>query len=141
MEKKPRKNQYSKSVAEAKKTAKCIKTKWYTKTVRALQLAGKGDKTQHMYARSVRQLIEFCGKEPTEITERELEDYFLHRRNEDEWAPSTLKICYCGIKFFYLNVLKRDWHIFNILKAQPEKRLPCILSREEVGRVLSNSTT
>jgi integrase len=141
MQKKTRKNQYSKSVAKSKAAAKCIKTQWYTKTVRALQLAGRGNTTQHMYARSVRQLIEFYGKEPNEITEQELEDYFLHRRNEDEWAPSTLKICNCGIKFFYLNVLKRDWHIFKILKAQPEKRLPCVLSREELFRILSKVKT
>ena len=103
--------------------------------------AGKSDATQKMYARSVRQLIEFFNKEPTEITERQLEDYFLHRRNEDKWSPSTLKASYCAIKFFYKNVLKKDWHLLNILKAQPEKRLPCILSREELFSVLSKVKT
>ena len=141
MQKKTRKNQYSQTVATSKTVTKCIRTKWYTETVRALQLAGRSDTTQHMYARSVRQLIEFCDKEPTEIGERQLEDYFLHRRNVDKWAPSTLKICYCGIRFFYENVLQKDWHVFKLLKAQTEKRLPCILSREEVFRVLPKVKT
>jgi integrase len=127
------------SKPECKKSTqnKCIKTEWYTKTVKMLQLAGKSDSTQRMYARSVRQLIEFYNKEHTEISERELEDYFLHRRNEDKWTPSTLKISYCGIKFLYQHILKKDWHLLKILKAQPEKRLPCVLSREELFNVLS----
>ena len=131
------------STPEFKRTSKnkCIKTEWYSRTVRILQLAGKSDATQKMYARSVRQLIEFYNKEPTEITERQLEDYFLHRRNEDKWSASTLKASYCAIKFFFTNVLKKDWHILNILKAQPEKRLPCILSREELFSVLSKVKT
>ena len=36
-----------------------LQTPWYNKTIKALQLAGKGDKTQESYARSVRQLIEY----------------------------------------------------------------------------------
>ncbi len=118
-----------------------MKTEWYTKTIKALQLAGKSDSTQKMYARSVRQLIEFYDKDPNEITEEELEEYFLHRRNEDEWASGTLKICYSGIKFFYQNVLKKDWHLFKILKARTEKSLPCVLSREEVFNILSKVRT
>ncbi len=105
------KNQQSRVINDSKPDLKrptqnkCIKTEWYTKTVRMLQVAGKIDSTQKMYARSVRQLIEFYNKEPTQITERQLEDYFLHRRNEDKWTPSTLKISYCGIKFFIGRIL------------------------------------
>ena len=118
-----------------------LRTKWYDETVKHLQLAGKGDRTQHMYARAVRMLIEHYGKEPDKITEEELKAYFLHRRNVTEWNPSTLKICYCGLKFFFVHVLDREWKVFNILKAQTEKRLPCVLSREEVFHVLSKVKT
>jgi integrase/recombinase XerD len=34
-------------------------------------------------------------------------------------------------------VLKRDWHLFQILRAKSESRLPAVLSREEVRKVLS----
>jgi len=114
---------------------KVLRTEWYDKTVKALQINGKGERTQQAYARAVRQLIEFSGKDPNLITEQELQDYFLHRRNVTEWSPNTLKICYCGIRFFFEHVIRRDWHIFDILRAQPEKRLPCVLSRSEVYSV------
>ena len=120
---------------------KILKTKWYNKTVKALQINGKSERTQQAYARSVRQLIEFYRKEPDKITEHELQEYFLHRRNVDEWSPNTLKICYCAVRFFYQHVLHRDWHIFNILRAQSEKRLPCVLSRSEVFQILNHVRT
>ncbi len=48
-----------------------------------------------------------------------------------------MRICYCGIRFFFENVLKRDWHILGLLRAQNERRLPAVLSVEEVRRILS----
>lgn len=120
---------------------KTFKTDWYVKTIRALQLAGRAESTQESYARSVRQLIEFYDKDPRKITEEELEEYLLFRRNKSNWAPATLKICYCGLKFFFINVLKKKWHLFKMLKAQPEKRLPSVLSQEEVFQILKQVRT
>jgi hypothetical protein len=34
-------------------------------------------------------------------------------------------------------VLKRDWHLFQILRAKSESRLPAVLSREEVRKILA----
>lgn len=114
---------------------------YYERSINALQLAGLSDRTQECYTRAVRQLVDFCQKYPDKITEKEVETYFLHRRNEDNWSASTLKIAQCGVRFFYTNVLKFDWHLFTYLKSKQEKRLPCILSREEVYSILSHVTT
>jgi len=81
-------------------------------------------------------LVQFYGKSPDEIAEEELQDYFLHRKNVSKWSPNTMRICYCGIHFFYQQVLQRDWHILNILRAQTEHRLPSVLSLEEVRKPL-----
>jgi site-specific recombinase XerD len=112
-------------------------TDWYEKSMRALQLAGKGARTQQAYTRSVRKLLEFFDKSPELISETELQDYFLHRRNIDEWSPNTMRIAHAGIRFFFTHVLERDWRTFDYLGAQKEFRLPTVLSREEVRRVLS----
>ena len=114
---------------------------FYTQAIQALQLAGMSESTQLCYARSVRQLVDHCGKTPDLITEDQLRDYFLHRINESDRAPATVKICFCGIKFFFVNVLKREWHIFKILRAQKEKRLPCVLSKSEIDAILNQVRT
>jgi integrase/recombinase XerD len=110
---------------------------WYQQSINALQLNGKGERTQQAYTRALRQLVDFCGKPPAAITEAELEAYFLHRRNVAHWAPNSMRISYCGIRFFFVQVLKRDWHLFQILRAKSESRLPAVLSQEEVRKVLS----
>lgn len=59
---------------------------YYQRSMRALQLAGMSEPTQKGYTRSVRMLVDFYGKTPDLITEQELQDYFLHRKNIDKWA-------------------------------------------------------
>jgi integrase/recombinase XerD len=114
---------------------------YFDQSIRALQLAGMSERTQECYTRAVRILVDFYGRTPDQITEVELEDYFLHRRNIDKWSAATLRIAYSGIKFFFINVLKREWHICTYLKAKREQRLPCILSKEEVFSILNHLTT
>ena len=100
---------------------------YYQKSMRALQLAGMSEPTQKGYTRSVRMLADFYGKTPDQISEQELQDYFLHRKNVDNWSPATMRICYSGIKFFFINVLQRDWHTLKLIYAKREQRLPTVL--------------
>ena len=114
-----------------------MQTEWYDRLIQALQLNGKGERTQEAYARAVRMLIEFQHQAPDEITADALQAYFLHRRNVSRWSPATLRICYAGIRFFFEKVLQRDWPLLQFLRAQRERKLPAVLSVAEVRRVLS----
>ena len=113
-----------------------MKTEWYDSMIQALQLNGKGERTQEAYARAVRMLLDFYRKAPDEITAEELQTYFLHRRNVSRWSPATLRICYAGIRFFFEKVLQRDWPLLQLLRAQRERKLPAALSVEEARRTL-----
>ena len=94
---------------------------YYNQSMRALQLAGMSERTCECYTRSIRQLVDFYGQTPDKLSEEQLQDYFLHRKNKDKWSPATLRICYSGIKFFFINVLKRDWHTLSLVHAKREK--------------------
>jgi len=114
---------------------------YYQKSMRALQLAGMSKRTQECYTRSVRMLVDFYGKTPDLIDELQLQDYFLHRKNVDKWSPATMRICYSGIKFFFINVLKRQWHTLELVHAKRERRLPTVLSTKEVRSILNTVKT
>jgi site-specific recombinase XerD len=114
---------------------------YYQQSMRALQLAGMSDRTQQCYTRAVRQLVDFYKKTPDLITEQELQDYFLHRKNVSKWSAATMRICYSGIKFFFINVLKRKWHTLELINAKRELRLPDVLSTDEVWSILNTVTT
>ena len=110
---------------------------WFHKSINSLSLNGKAERTQEAYTRALRMLCEFYGnKHPEQITEAELEAYFLRRKNVDRWSSNTMRICYCGIRFYFVNVLARNWQLFNFLRARSESRLPAVLSREEVRALL-----
>jgi len=44
-------------------------------------------------------------------------------------------------KFFFIHVLQKQWPVFEYLKAQKEKLLPCVLNRDEVLQVLQQVHT
>jgi integrase/recombinase XerD len=102
-----------------------------------LQLQGMSARTQEAYSRAVRQLSEHFQKSPAEITEQELRRYFLSVKNVKHWARATMTLSICGLKFFFEQTLKRDWTTLHIVRPAKEKRLPVILTREEVHRILS----
>jgi integrase/recombinase XerD len=104
--------------------------------IQDLQLKGYGERTQQMYMRAVRQLAEHYRKSPDLITEEELRDYFLYTKNVKKWSRSTSTIAICGIKFFYENTAKRHWTTLSLVRATREKKLPAILSKEEVRSIL-----
>ncbi len=103
-----------------------------------LQLRGMSERTQEMYVRAVRQLAQHYKKSPEGITEEELRDYFLYLKNVKKYSRSASTIALCGIKFLYEQTIKRDWPTLTFVRAPREKKLPVILSVQEVRRVLGN---
>jgi integrase/recombinase XerD len=101
-----------------------------------LQLRGLSERTQDAYVRAVRQLAEHYAKPPDEITEEELRQYFLYLKNGKGVSASTFRIALCGIKFFYQHTLKREWPTLDLVRPAKEKKLPVVLSVEEVRQVL-----
>jgi len=105
--------------------------------IECLQLRGLSERTQESYVRAVRQLAEHYHKSPDLITEEELRQYFLHLKNIKHYSRNTMTIAICGVRFLYQHTLNREWAIFGIVRPAPEKKLPVILSREEVRQILS----
>ena len=104
--------------------------------IECLQLRGLSERTQEAYTRAVRQLAEHYHKSPDLITEEELRQYFLFIKNVKHYSRNTMTIALCGIKFFYEQTLNRSWAIFGIVRPPREKKLPVILSLEEVRQIL-----
>lgn len=101
-----------------------------------LQLRGMSARTQEIYVRAVWQLAEHYKRSPDKISEEELRQYFLFLKNEKKYSRSASTIALCGIKFFYEHTVKRDWPTLTFVRAPREQKLPVVLSREEVRRIL-----
>jgi integrase len=85
----------------------------------------------------VRQLAQHYKKSPDLISEEELRQYFLYIKNVKKYSRPTTTIALCGIKFFYERTLGKQWTTFELIRPPREKKLPTILSVDEVRKILS----
>jgi integrase/recombinase XerD len=104
--------------------------------IQDLQLRGYSDRTVEAYVRPVAQLAKFYGTSPDRIVEEQVREYLLHLTNVQKVSRSTHTIALCGIKFFYEQTLNRTWPVLDVARPKGEKKLPVVLSRDEVWRVL-----
>lgn len=102
-----------------------------------LQLRGFSPRTQEAYLRAVRQLAAHFHRSPDRLGEEDLREYFLYLTNVKHFARASFTIALCGIKFFYEHTLSREWTVFDLVRPAREKKLPAILSRDEVRRILA----
>lgn len=102
-----------------------------------MQLRGFSARTQECYAAAVGQLAAHYHRSPDKLAEEDLRQYFLYLANEKKVARATATIALCGIKFFYEHTLHQNWTTLRFVRPQREKKLPVVLSREEVRRILS----
>ena len=102
-----------------------------------LQLAGLSTRTQDAYLRAVRMLADHFRTSPDRLSEQQVRDYFLHLKDDRQFAAASLGIAYSGIKFFYAHTAPRDWPTLQRLRVPREKRLPDVLSTDEVRRLIA----
>ena len=101
-----------------------------------LQLRGYADRTIKAYVHPVAQLARFYHASPDQLTEEQVRHYLLHLSTVQKVARATHTIALCGIKFFYQQTLGREWSVLEVARPKGEKKLPVVLSRDEVWRIL-----
>jgi site-specific recombinase XerD len=107
------------------------------KLIEDMQLHGLSSRTQEVYVVAVRQLADHYGKSPDQISEEELRQYFLYLSQVRKVSPSTFQIALSAIKFFFEYTLQRQWATLELVRPTREKKLPVVLSVEEVSRALA----
>ena len=102
---------------------------------------GCADRTRESYLEAVTGLARFYRRSPDQITDAEIQAYMVHLIRDRHLSWSTCNIVVCGLRFFYHITLKRDRTTFSIPSPRQSGKLPMVLSREEVQRLLTHATT
>jgi len=106
------------------------------KMIEDMQLHGYAERTQESYLGAVRRLAKHYQCPPQQLTEDDIRKFFLHLINDRKASESTIKIYLSGIKFFYQTTLGRRWRFFSFAMPAKSRKLPEVLSREEVSTIL-----
>ena len=101
---------------------------------------GMAARTRESYLGAVAALAKYYGKRPDQIDEAQVQRYLLHLIQERKLAWSSCNIAVNGLKFFYRVTLKRAEAQFGIPTPRQPQKLPQILSREEVARLIELTT-
>lgn len=107
-------------------------------TIIDLQLAGYSPRTVEAYSYHVKKFLEYFDKDPRSISEDEIKQYFLFLKYKKKLSGSASAQAISGIKFMFKKTLDMDFKVFGIVKNPRGKKLPVILTREEVGKVLNS---
>lgn len=100
-----------------------------------LTLRGYAARTTASYVAVVARLARFYRVAPDQLTEEQLRSYLLHLTTT--MAPASVTQALSGLRFFYERVLMRQWTVLELARPKRDKKLPVVLSRAEVARVLA----
>jgi integron integrase len=97
-------------------------------------------RTERQYTQWIKRYILFHGKQhPQDLGASHLELFLTHLATEENVAASTQNQALAALLFLYREVLSMDlpW-LENVTRAKKAQRLPVVLARHEVQRVLSH---
>ena len=101
-----------------------------------LVVRGMAVSTREAYLGAVAGLAKHYGRRPDRINEAEVQNYLLHLIEKRKLSWSSCNVAAQGLKFFYRVTLKRSEAQFGIPTARQPQKLPQILAREEVARLI-----
>jgi site-specific recombinase XerD len=106
-----------------------------------LQRRNYSEITTRKYLQHVTAFARHFGKSPDQLGPNELRSYQAYLLQERKVTPGTAVNCVAALRFFFIKTLKR--HQFREFLPYPKdrRRLPTVLSREEVSRLINAAGT
>lgn len=100
-----------------------------------LKISKNSQYTIRNYLKANQELLDFCKKNPDQITQDDLKA-FMAEKLAERASISTIMFL-AAIRYAYFNILKNDISA-GIKRPKKEKRIPVVLSKEEVKLLLGS---
>jgi len=108
------------------------------KTERVLKLRNYSPKTRKAYLLYIKEYIKFSKNAGIKNKQKAIEDFLLDKRRRGQ-SSQTINLALNAMKFLYAEVLK-DPQKIDLKFAKRSKKLPIVLSRVEIKRILEATT-
>jgi integron integrase len=108
----------------------------------ALRSRHYSHRTEQTYCSWVKRFIYFHNvRHPQEMAEPEINDFLTHLAVKEKVSASTQNQALSALLFLYRHVLGREiGDLGEVVRARKPKRLPVVMTRDEVKAVLANLT-
>jgi len=102
-----------------------------------LMVRNYSENTIEAYLDAVAHFAAYFGRSPGLLGPEHIREYQNHLVNHKKLRFSSLNVIVCGLRFFYRVTMGEQFDIKLIPFARPAKRLPAVLSLEEMRRFLA----
>lgn len=102
-----------------------------------LKVRNYSPRTIKHYTGHVAAFARYYGKSPDQLGPGHIRGYQVYLINERKVSWSSFNNAVCALRFFYRVTLKKDWMIEHLPYGKRPKRLPVVLSQEEVQRLFA----
>ena len=111
----------------------------YDRVVETLRVHHYSFRTERAYVQWIRRFLEFHGKRhPRDLHEDDVNRFLTSLAVRDNVAASTQNQALAAVLFLYEKVLELPLdRIEGVVRARRPRRLPVVLTRDEVGRVMA----
>lgn len=100
-----------------------------------LKISKNSKYTLRNYTHANSELLDFCQKDPDQLTEDDVKSYMASKLSES--SSSSIIIFLSAVRFAYLTLLKKDITL-GIKRPKREKRIPAVLTKEETKRLIDS---
>jgi len=97
-----------------------------------MEIRGLSERTRESYLADIEQFVRYFMKSPDQLSLDDIHGYQQHLIRDRKYAENTINQHVAALKFLYRSTLKRDWRIEMIPYHKRSKKLPVVLSRDEV---------
>lgn len=107
----------------------------------AMVLRGFAQRTRETYLACVKGLATYYHRSPDRLDTAQIQAYLLHLIQDKKLAYASVNQAACACRFLFERVLNRPNARLDIPMAKVPKRLPVILTRDEVQRLFAACAT
>ena len=102
-----------------------------------MRLRNYSQKTIDAYTYHVGRFAEFLGCSPESASPEDVRSFQLHLIEERKVGWSSFNQAVCGLRFLFRTTYPRDWAVSMVPFGKRPKRLPEVLSGEEVSQLIA----
>ena len=105
------------------------------KMIMEMELRGYSSRTIKNYTLHVANFAKFYNKSPEFLGENELREYLHYCITKKKLNGGTVNYIHSSLKFFYTKILSLQWNIDKLSRVKERKKLPVVLSPEEIKSI------
>ena len=106
-----------------------------------LQRRNYSQLTTRSYVRVVEDFARRFHCSPDRLGPRHIREYQVELFQKRKLSPNSVRLYLAALRFFYIQTLRRAWSIAETPYPKKTRRLPVILSREEVAQLIRAART